>query len=200
GLMRPGTGPKSDYVWMTPEQEKAVVDFVEGGGGFLNLHNALGLYPEGGQYLKLAGGPYPGHRPLEPFRVEVVDADHPITHGVTAFTVADEQHAPEYDRDKVHLLLRARSDDGKETAAGWACEPGRGRLCHLAPGHTREALLQPMYQRLLRNAVRWCLRLEDTGSASPAGTSRSGTPSAHLPAGALSRPDPGGPGAGAPRS
>src|SRR5262249_31661541 len=41
GLMRPGTGPKSDYVWMTPEQEKAVVDFVEGGGGFLNLHNAL---------------------------------------------------------------------------------------------------------------------------------------------------------------
>jgi type 1 glutamine amidotransferase/glyoxylase-like metal-dependent hydrolase (beta-lactamase superfamily II) len=160
GLQRPRTGEKSQYVWMTPEQEKAVVDFVEGGGGFLILHNALGLYPEGGPYLRLAGGRYTGHGPLERFQVEVVDGEHPVTRGVKDFTVADEQHAPEYDKDKVHLLLRGRSDEGKITAAGWAYEPGRGRLCHLAPGHTREALLHPMYQLLLRNAVTWCLRRE----------------------------------------
>jgi hypothetical protein len=45
-------------------------------------------------------------------------------------------------------------------AAGWVYEPGKGRLCHLANGHTREALRHPMYQRLLRNAVAWCLRKE----------------------------------------
>ncbi len=160
GLQRPRTGPKSNYVWMTPEQERAVVRFVEGGGGFLNLHNALGLYPADGPYLKLAAGRYTGHGPLERFRVEVADPKHPVARGVEAFTVADEQHAPEYDRDRVHLFLRARSDEGKETAAGWTREPGRGRLCHLAPGHTREALLQPNYQRLLRNAMLWCLRKE----------------------------------------
>jgi type 1 glutamine amidotransferase len=160
GLQRPRTGEKSQYVWMTPEQEKAVVQFVEGGGGFLNLHNALGLYPEGGPYLKLAGGRYTGHGPLERFRVEAVDNEHPVTHGVRDFTVADEQHAPVYDKDRVHLLLQARSAEGKVTAAGWAYEPGRGRVCHLAPGHTREALLHPMYQLLLRNAVTWCLRRE----------------------------------------
>jgi type 1 glutamine amidotransferase len=159
GLQRPRAGePKSNYVWMTPEQERAVVAFVEGGGAMLNLHNALGLYPEGGPYLKLAGGKYTGHGPLERFRVQVVDAKHPITQGVEAFTVADEQHAPVADTDRVHLLLRSRSDEGKTAAAGWAYEPGKGRVCHLAPGHTREALLQPMYQRLLRNAVAWCLR------------------------------------------
>ena len=48
----------------------------------------------------------------------------------------------------------------KSAAAGWVREPGRGRLCHLANGHTLEALLHPMYQRLLRNAVRWCLHME----------------------------------------
>lgn len=158
GLQRPGGGRKP-YVWMTREQEDAVVRFVTGGAGFLNLHNALGLYPENGPYLRLAGGRYTGHGPLERFRVEVADAEHPITHGVEPFSVADEQHAPEHD-GKVHLLLRARSDDGKVTTAGWAYEPGRGRLCHLAPGHTREALLRPMYQRLLTNAVLWCLRRE----------------------------------------
>ena len=160
GLMRPERDNRTHFIWMTPEQERAVVAFVEGGGGFLNLHNAMGLYPPGGPYLNLVGGRYIGHGPLERFRVEVVDPDHPVTRGVGAFFVADEQHTPPYDEGRVHLLLRNRSDDGKVAAAGWVREPGRGRLCHLANGHTLEALLHPMYQRLLRNAVRWCLRTE----------------------------------------
>ncbi len=168
GLQRPDAGGKANYVWMTPEQERAVAAFVERGGGFLNLHNSMGLYPEGGAYLKLVGGRYTGHGPLERFRVEVVDHSHPITQGVEDFTVADEQHTPIPDLEKVHLLLRSRSDAGKTAVAGWAYEPGRGRLCHLAPGHTREALLQPMYQRLMRNAVAWCLRRDESRATSQA--------------------------------
>ena len=159
GLQRPKPNPESNLVWMTPEQEQAIVDFVERGGGFLNLHNSMGLYPDNGPYLKLVGGRYNGHGPLERFRVEVVDRQHPVTQGVEDFSVADEQHTPPYDESKVHLLLRNRSDDGQTAAAGWAYEPGQGRLCHLANGHTREALEHPMYQRLLQNATRWCLRM-----------------------------------------
>jgi len=161
GIQRPVANDHSqDYVWMTPEQQQAVVEFVEGGGAFLNLHNSMGLYPEGGPYLHLVGGRYVGHGPLERFRVEVLDPHHPITRGISPFFVADEQHTPEYDADRVHLLLRNRADDGTTGAAGWVREPGRGRLCHLANGHTREALLHPTYQRLLRQAVLWCLRRE----------------------------------------
>jgi type 1 glutamine amidotransferase len=158
GLQRPKTPGQPDYVWMTPEQEKAVVDFVHRGGGFLNLHNSMGLYPEDGPYLRLVGGRYIGHGPLERFRVEVVDRNHPVTRGVEDFSVADEQHTPPCDEQRVHVLLRNRSDDGKTAAAGWVYEPGKGRLCHLANGHTRESLLHPMYQRMMRNAVVWCLR------------------------------------------
>ena len=136
GLMRPQRGDRRHFIWMTPEQERAVVAFVEGGGGFLNLHNAMGLYPANGPYLDLVGGRYIGHGPLERFGVEVVDAAHPVTRGVDSFFVADEQHTPPYDEERVHLLLRNRSDDGKAAAAGWVREPGRGRLCHLANGHT----------------------------------------------------------------
>ena len=107
------------------------------------------------------GGRYIGHGPLERFRVEVVDANHPITRGVEDFSVADEQHTPPYDANKVHLLLRNRSDDGKVTRrpAG-RMKPGQGRLCHLANGHTLESLQHPMYQRLLHNAINWLLRRE----------------------------------------
>ncbi|HTA31360.1 MAG TPA: ThuA domain-containing protein [Candidatus Cybelea sp.] len=151
-------------IWMTPEQEKAVVDFVHAGGGFLNLHNSMGLYPDNGPYLELCGGRYIGHGPLERFRTEVVDGAHPITRGVSDFFTADEQHTPPCDTNKVHLLLRNRSDDGTVAAAGWAYEPGHGRFCHLANGHTREALLNPMFQRLLRNAVNWCLKRDNAES------------------------------------
>jgi type 1 glutamine amidotransferase len=160
GLQRPGKEPSTFFAWMTPEQERAIVSFVEAGGGFLNLHNAMGLYPDHGAYLDLIGGRYIGHGPLERFRVEIADPNHPVTRGVSAFFVADEQHTPPYDEGRVHLLLRNRSDDGKSAAAGWVRERGRGRLCHLANGHTLEALLHPMYQRLMCNAVRWCLRLD----------------------------------------
>jgi hypothetical protein len=158
GLMRPQAAGRPDYVWMTPTQEQAVVDFVHRGGGFLNLHNSMGIYPEDGPYLRLVGGRYIGHGPLERFRVEVVDREHPITHGVEDFSVADEQHTPPVDAERVHLLLRNRSDDGHTAAAGWCYEPGKGRLCHLANGHTREALNHPMYQRLMQNAVLWCVK------------------------------------------
>jgi type 1 glutamine amidotransferase len=160
GLMRAQRDHGTQFIWMTPEQERAVVAFVEAGGGFLNLHNAMGLYPANGPYLNLVGGRYIGHGPLERFQVEVVDSAHPITRGVDSFFVADEQHTPPYDEGRVHILLRNRSDAGKTAAAGWIREQGRGRLCHLANGHTLEALLHPMYQRLLCNAVRWCLQLE----------------------------------------
>jgi type 1 glutamine amidotransferase len=176
GLQRPEPGRPS-YIWMTPEQEQAVVRFVKQGGAVLNLHNALGLYPAGGAYLRLMGGQYTGHGPLERFRVEVVDSSHPITEGIEPFTVLDEQHAPLYDAGKVHLLLRSRSDAGNVTTAGWAYEPGRGRVCHLAPGHTREALLHPVYQRLLRNAVRWCLGQHTTSTRPAPGTRRVDGPS-----------------------
>jgi type 1 glutamine amidotransferase len=171
GLQRPGRDPDANYTWMTPEQQRAVVSFVEGGGGFLNLHNSMGLYPADGPYLDLVGGRYVGHGPLERFRVEVVDPNHPITRGVSGFFVADEQHTPRYDEERVHLLLRNRSDDGTAAAAGWVREPGRGRLCHLANGHTREALLHPMFHRLMFNSIRWCLRIEPPDRASRAGES-----------------------------
>jgi len=158
GMVWPDGPGKPGAVWMTPDQERAIVNFVEAGGGLMALHNATGLYPEGGPYLGLVGGTYKGHGPLERFRVTVVDRNHPITRGVADYEVADEQHTPTPDLGKVHLLLESRSAEGVVGAAGWAYQAGQGRVCYLANGHTREAMFHPEYQKLLQNAVRWCLR------------------------------------------
>lgn len=160
GLMRPSEDMKMNVPWMKKEQERAIVTFVEQGGGFLNLHNALGLYPADGSYLRLAAGKYIGHGPLERFLVEPTDRDHPITRGIPPYSIADEQHTPVVDLARVHQLFRSSSDSGIEGVAGWVYEPGAGRFCHLANGHTRDALEHPIYRQVLKNALLWCARQE----------------------------------------
>lgn len=145
-------------VWMEPRQEDAIAAFVEGGGGFLPLHNSGWAYPWRGPYRRVLGGYYQTHGPIVPYEVEVVDPGHPVTAGVERYEVVDEQHYLWFDLDRVRLLLKTRSCDGREGPGGWAHEVGRGRVVYLANGHTLDVLLHPMYQRLLGNAVRWLLQ------------------------------------------
>lgn len=53
---------------MTPAQEKALADFVNDGGGFLALHDALDG-PRGGAYETLIGGRFVRH--AGPYRIYV---------------------------------------------------------------------------------------------------------------------------------
>src|SRR6266540_3965945 len=160
GMNWPDGYDKPHVKWMTDEQQQAIWDFVNRGGGFLALHNSQGLYPPGGLYYKLFGGDY-GDRPKPyTFTIRIEDKNHPITAGVEDFEIFDEQHTVKYYLGREHLLLRSIAPDNLEAAAGWWREIGKGRFCYLAPGHTPDALGHPMVQRLIRNALRWLVRVD----------------------------------------
>jgi len=160
GMNWPDGHDKPPVKWMTDEQQQAVWDFVDNGGGFLALHNSQGIYPPGGLYYKLFGGDYGGHPKPYVFTVRVENKDHPITAGVEDFEIYDEQHTVKYYLDKEHLLLRTIARDNLAAPGGWWREMGKGRFCYLSPGHTPDALNHPMMQRLIRNAANWLLRLK----------------------------------------
>ena len=160
GMNWPGGYDQPHIKWMTDTQQQAIWDFVHGGGGFLALHNAQGLYPPDGLYYKLFGGDYGGHPEPYVYTVRVEDRDHPVTSGVEDFEIFDEQHTVKYYLDHEHLLLRSIARDNLSAPAGWWREMGKGRFCYLAPGHTPEALDHPMMQRLMRNAARWLARMD----------------------------------------
>ena len=157
--------------WITEEQGAAIKDFVETGGALYALHNSSHISLSSKDYREVMGGAYIDHPALRPFKVSVVNKEHPITRGVQDFMVNDEQHFVTYDKDPKYILLRSENIDGltdisegkdlgAKAIAGWAYDFGKGRVVFTAVGHTLHALWQPEYFKLQKNAVKWLLRTE----------------------------------------
>ncbi len=152
--------------WITEEQGEAVKDFVASGNGFYSLHNNSHVSLSSKSYREVMGGAYIGHPPLRPFKVTVVNKDHPVTQGVQDFMVNDEQHFVVYDKNPQNIILRAENidglayeDHGTQSISGWAHEYGEGRVVFTALGHNIHAMWQPEYFKLQKNAVRRLLRV-----------------------------------------
>ena len=155
----------NEAFWISAEQGRAVKEFVENGGGALFYHNTPYISLHNADFRDVLGAVTEEHPPLRPFRVKIVNRDHPITAGVSDFVVTDEQHFVKYEKDPKHILMQSVNEDGKTwkslgttSAAGWAYEHGKGRVCYLAPGHLISALWNPEYVKIQQNAVRWLLK------------------------------------------
>jgi hypothetical protein len=153
------------HYWITPAQGKAVKEFVAAGGSALLYHNVTYISPHNDDFRDVLGAVTQGHPRIRPFKVKIVNKEHPITRGVKDFVVTDEQHFVTYQKDPKYLLLQSVNEEGlthrelgTSSAAGWAYDYGKGRICYLAPGHMTSALWNPEYEKLQRNAARWLLR------------------------------------------
>src|SRR5207244_2239188 len=107
----PPTAAKAQF-WMKPEQGKAVRRFVEEGGAAFFLHNVTHVGLTDPDFRHVLGAAYTGHPPIRTFRVKVKNPNHPITKGVHDFTVADEQHYMDYDKDPKNIFLESVNEDG----------------------------------------------------------------------------------------
>ncbi len=161
----PAMGTGKAAFWMKPEQGKAVRRFVEAGGAALLLHNVTHVGLTDPDFRHVLGAAYAGHPPIRTFKVKVTNPNHPITKGVRDFTVTDEQHYMEYDKDRSHIFLETVNEDGLDyrkqgatAPGGWSYDYGKGRVCYLSPGHLLTVLWNPEYIKLQQNAVRWLMR------------------------------------------
>jgi type 1 glutamine amidotransferase len=155
--------------WMTEEQGKGIKRWVEEGGSLWAFHNNSQTSLMNKDYRDVEGAVYTGHPPIRPFKVKIVNREHPITRGVNDFVVTDEQHYVTYDKDPKYVLARSINEDGLDytdmagrrsnTAESvWAYDYGKGRVCFMAPGHMISVLWNPEYEKMQKNAARWLLR------------------------------------------
>jgi type 1 glutamine amidotransferase len=155
---------------ITDEQCKDIKRWVQEGGSLWGWHNNSRLSLMRQDYRDVQGATIIGHPPIRPFKVKIINHDHPITKGVNDFVVTDEQHFLIYEKDPKNVLAMSVNEDNLTFRAGkdgtpsntceaaWAYDYGKGRVCFFAPGHDMVALWNPEYEKMQKNAIRWLLR------------------------------------------
>jgi type 1 glutamine amidotransferase len=143
----------ANHTTITPEQEKALLDFVAGGKGFLPIHSASFCFQNSPAYIALVGAQFLRHGTGE-FTAEIVRPDHPVLDGVQPFRVWDETYVhTKHNPDRTVLMERV-DENGREPWT-WVREHGKGRVFYTASGHDERVWGHPMFHRLIRNAILW---------------------------------------------
>lgn len=138
----------------------AIIEFVRGGKALIGIHNAADSFTTNPDYVALIGGKFRTHPAQMDIAVEFVDTQHPITQGLSGFTVFDELYLfADYTPERVHLLAQTRSyDDNGPVPVCWTREEGAGRVFYLSLGHNPTTLADPCWRELFQRGVQWALQ------------------------------------------
>jgi type 1 glutamine amidotransferase len=139
--------------WVTEEVQAAFFSYVRQGNGLLVIHSGLAGYDQLMVLRGLMGGVFTRHPPQCAVTVEP-RAGHGIAAGGATFTVFDEHYFIDLDDDQADVFLTTASEHGTQPG-GWTRTEGAGRVCVLTPGHNVEVWLDPSYQAIIQNALRW---------------------------------------------
>jgi len=136
---------------LAPEQEKALVDYVESGHGFVPIHCASACFGNSPAYIALVGGCFKSHETGE-FETNIAAPDHPIMKGFPGFKTWDETYAhDQLSNDRT--VLQTRGDEPWT----WVRTQGKGRVFYTAYGHDERTWGNPGFQELLRRGILWAI-------------------------------------------
>jgi type 1 glutamine amidotransferase len=159
------------------EQQKAdFLSFIhDDGKGFIGVHSATITFTNWPEYGEMIGGYFDEH-PWVTFDAPIIVED-PTFPGMQQwprnFVIRDEIYQMKnYSRDKLRVLMRL--DAGKldlqnknvhrtdrDFAVTWAKMYGKGRVYYTTLGHVEENWDKPEFQKMLIEAIKWSMNLED---------------------------------------
>jgi type 1 glutamine amidotransferase len=155
-LTEPPVGAKPDSpTKFSDAQIKALVRWVQRGGALLAAHAATVIGDSEPALERLLGGAFVKHPPQFTFTVLPLSAQHPIMDGIEAFDVDDELYI-----ERTHPSVMVHMVAVFEQVAypiAWSKHEGRGRVAHIALGHSDQVWKLEPYQRLMLQTIQWLL-------------------------------------------
>jgi type 1 glutamine amidotransferase len=142
-------------------QVKALVDFVESGGGFVGVHVASWTFPTSAPYGALIGGRFRGHHAISEYSQTYEEQFPPILSGLAPYTSDDEPYLhKDFQEDLRVISWRNPVSAGEITTDyrepyTWVRTQGLGRVFYHAGGHTPDTWSQPGFRELLARGVHW---------------------------------------------
>ncbi len=147
-----------------PVAEKALLDFIASGKGFVVIHGASAGNPGWAAFEDLCGEsarPGSGHGEYYQYEVKVVDPQHPITKGLDHYTSnVEEIYHNKLHRPTAHVLATAYSrpdkrGTGKDEPVLIVTLHGQGRVFHNVMGNTTSAMDNPYWKALTLRGTEW---------------------------------------------
>ncbi|GEM_PF-530890 len=145
-----------NHMEITPEQEDALVSFVEGGKGLVAIHSASYMFIKAPRYIPLVGGQFLRHGAGE-FAAEIVAPDHPVMQGLEPFTTWDETYVHTRHNPENRTVLMERVDENGREPYTWVRTQGNGRVFYTAFGHDARTWSNPGFHRLVANGIVWAV-------------------------------------------
>jgi putative membrane-bound dehydrogenase-like protein len=137
-----------------PEQEKALTDYVAGGGGFVPIHCASYCFLNSPGYVALVGAQFQRHGMAE-FETRIVDPAHPVMAGLTPFRTRDETYVHHRHNERGRHVLQVRAEGDGEEPWTWVRHEGKGRVFYTAYGHDTATWGHPGFHDLIERGIRW---------------------------------------------
>lgn len=143
----------ANHTRIAPEQEAALLRFVEQGGGLVALHCASFCFLNSDAYIELVGGQFKSHG-MGTFKETIVKPDHPIMKGIEAIESWDETYVHARHNSNRVVLAERRDEKGNEPYT-WVREHGKGRVFYTAWGHDQRTWGHSGFQTLVEQGIRW---------------------------------------------
>lgn len=144
-------------------QQKALVGFIHGGGGFVGVHAAADCMYDWPWYGELVGAFFLQHPAQQDAVVHIEDTSDPSTSFLpNPWTRHDEWYDYRTDpRANVHVLASldqasyTGSKMGTDHPIMWRHEFEGGRSWYTGMGHTIESFQDPLFVRMLGAGIEW---------------------------------------------
>ena len=146
----------ANHTRITPDQEKALLDFVNNGKGFLPIHSASFCFQNSPAYIALVGAQFERHGTGE-FTTAFTNTSHPVMAGLQPFQVWDETYVHTKHNPTGRTVLMERVDAQGREPWTWVRNEGKGRVFYTAYGHDERVWNNPNFHALIRNAITWAI-------------------------------------------
>lgn len=148
---------------LTSEQEKGLLEAIRGDPwndsaktkGFIGIHGASCSFLNSEAYLRMLGGRFLVHPPMGALQLEILNPNHPVTRGVTDFSLEDELYLLEMYPPYEPLVICHYGEFQRPVI--WVKPYGLGKVIYIGLGHGEEQLKHKAFQEILANAARWIL-------------------------------------------
>ena len=158
---------------ISDDQAKALLDFVNKGGGFVPLHCASFCFRNNEEIVALMGAQFQRHG-TGTFTVTPTEAgeSHPLMQGYRSFESWDETYVHTKHNESNRTVLEYRQEGDQREPWTWVRNQGKGRVFYTAWGHDSRTFSNPGFHNLIERGIRWACKQDPTVAADFSGTKR----------------------------